>query len=290
MSTKISLSGNDAKKINSGEIWQFNLASEMFDEQLSDLITVSIPKYPRRIDFVNVTSEFQVQSVESYQGTEYRISSYKSEAIKGNRTTNKVTIKLNSSPTSIRVNDLMNVTASSGPLASLNNRNYRITSKDQKRPYVSIEVEKSRVGVGSGSVNPSVNSIKEIIKIATGKRYRISLENNYINAFLYNEYAKDIAIFAYSQSSDPITTGTEKKLMNDKTAIGSNPPSYSAVIDAFGNKQAYASFFDNANGNNIEFYVAIARYIKNKDNTWSGTWLQLDDSNNPIWKKASRPV
>lgn len=289
MSVKISLSGDGKRAFGPGDIVSLSLKSDMLGEKKSEFIDFVIPKYPRRIDFVQVSLGAAAADFEVLANTQYGITNYRSVHLTGTQT-NRVTFRVTPAPTRLKRNDLVNVTAGPGNLASINSENYRIVSKDQTRPYVSIIVPRHLVAVGSGPITASANFLTEIIKLAKGKVYTIAIERGYVSTLLYNDYVRDYLIFAYRQSAQPLTPSDRKKSVLDDTIVEFEPPPYSETLDAnFKKRERYLFFADNSNGNYIEFFVAVARYIRAGD-SWVGDWLHQGPGQAPIWAKAKRPV
>jgi len=289
VSLKISLPTDPKTKFNPGDEVTIGFKSYLLGDKRSELIKFIIPKFPKRIDFVKVNLGTSLADFEVLANTQYGITSYRSVHLAGTQT-NRVTFRLSPAPTRLKRNDLMNVTAGVGGLAGINSENYKIASKDQTRPYISVIVPRHLVAVGSGTVDPSANYLTEIIKLAKGKMYTIAIERGYVKTLQYNDYVRDYLIFAYRQSANQLTPSDKKRFVLDNSIVEFEPPPYSSTLDAnLKKREKYLFFADNSDGNYIEFFVAVARYIRRGDQ-WFGDWLHQGPRQAPIWAKAQRPV
>lgn len=275
---------------NPGETIDFRVSADIYGDRISPIMSFTVPKFPPLITFSTLRLIDTPASTENYTNKQYGITAYRSQTT-SDRNRNKVSLKLNS-VNNLTKNDRINITSTSGPLTALNGNNYSITEVDVRNQRIVFLVPKNVLGVGSGSVNATFNSVSEIVggKITKGKRYTLSIDKKFFNSLLYTEYAKDILIFSYIQSKDKIDTGDTKRLMSNNDTINElTPPSYSTVLSEYGKRQSYTKFLSDDNGANVEFYIAVARYIQ-VDGVWTRRWLHQRANKTAIWAKAPKAV
>lgn len=184
--------------------------------------------------------------------------------------------------------------------AGLNNVPAIVLNSDGKLNYVDLAINNSynlnnNSGNGPGTVTEVQKKIKEqdiTVSLNMGDPKK-SFANTYLVAeksikTLKKGNVEDIIIYAYKQFKEGTRSTTKYKLMiNDEEINLKTPPKKNDIIEYQKTPDVYKKSFkvNDAEGQKILCYVAIARYIYN-GTSWEGEWLQTNASNEVIWGQA----
>jgi hypothetical protein len=164
--------------------------------------------------------------------------------------------------------------------------------------------EKRADGVPRSTGLSAVNIVyrTESKVVTTGKDFTIFIKDNEIkNNLTDRDTAKDLYVYAYVQSNNPITEKSVKKLFAKRDVLISPSASAPRYVDV--RETGKSSIFPppeiengaNSNmnrvldseGKNVQLYVAIARYTYN-GSSWDADWLQKDENGNAIWGRVAK--
>ena len=153
---------------------------------------------------------------------------------------------------------------------------------------------------GLSSVNIVYRTESKVV--TTGKDFTIFIKDNEIkNNLTDRDTVKDLYVYAYVQSNNPITEKSVKKLFAKRDVLISPSASAPRYVDV--RETGKSSTFPppeiengaNSNmnrvldseGKNVQLYVAIARYTYN-GSSWDADWLQKDENGNAIWGRVAK--
>jgi len=153
---------------------------------------------------------------------------------------------------------------------------------------------------GLSSVNIVYRTEAKVV--TTGKDFTIFIKDNEIkNNLTDRDTVKDLYIYAYAQSNNPITEKSVKKLFAKRDVLISPSASAPRYVDV--RETGKSSTFPppeiengaNSNmnrvldseGKNVQLYVAIARYTYN-GSSWDADWLQKDENGSAIWGRVAK--
>lgn len=148
---------------------------------------------------------------------------------------------------------------------------------------------------------------------------RLSLNSNLSQSLINQETVRDIIVYAFSQF-DPKSKKVPPRYYIERKSDGTvktdtdlevknSPLSYNKAVELFlnNNKQkfSYASLkFDPKEGSRVVFFATVIRYVRGRGGVWKAMdqvditsdndgptklprgWLQLNESNKPIWARA----
>lgn len=298
MPEKISISGDGKSTLMPKDNVQFRIKTYLGSPQTSTFLEFDVPAWPSLITKTGLTYEYVTRNIDVFdENSEYNITNYLVGTFNANY--ERLTLKLQSTPSKIKVGDDVFITASSGALAPINGNTLKVipsikSTKGEK--YIDLKVSASVFSVGAkGSVTASVNSIKEVKSTKTVRDYTIRLNggSNSLQSFMYNDYVRDVLVFGVSTVStinmsnkkeSPIyiikPSGPGTPLIDRATA-----PPYSDITQFL--KKPATILTTSLLDKNIalKLYCGIARYKKVGEN-WSGEWLQKDDKGLAILAEA----
>jgi len=182
---------------------------------------------------------------------------------------------------------------------------------------INIEIERTSQNKGNNVGIVVSNNNKIVIekkKNYSMKKATIDVGNDkdFIET-LYNVTGStrviDVVIYAFSQyktgernSIKYLMSDSKKDIINRTVLSDMSPPSFSTISGSRAQNSAYSYYTDGDPtqnfkciashidavkfGENLEFYVAVARYYKNGLDEWYGEWIQKDKDENAIWRKV----
>lgn len=173
------------------------------------------------------------------------------------------------------------------------------------------------------NVTAAQNSLR--VELKTNQKNNVielNMNSTLVENLINQTTVRDIIVYTFSQfnpSSSSVpdryyiernSNGTVKK--NNDLKVGSRPLGYKRANDLFINagkqKFKYSSLkFDPKDGSRLVFFATVVRYLRNSNGTWfpasqkditddseipEGSkepppgWLQLNESNKPVWARA----
>lgn len=220
---------------------------------------------------------------------------------KVNKTHYKLKFKLSSAKAAgdLKVGESVLLASSDSKLSQLNGKGFNILSSE-KNDDNTIIILAINNDYTPGSPFPGVvtanGTLTEISKVVKEQEFTVSIPKRVHEGLITKKQlgaspdigdVEDFVIYAYKRYTKDTNATIKKKLMNNDNEINdNNPPSHDSVVD-FRDKPSYSKKFEIDDEKNIEFYITIARYKYTKDG-WTGEWLQVNSSDNPIWKRAKK--
>lgn len=295
---KISVSGDGVNSFVPGDNVKLSLQTQILDEILtSKFIDFNIPKDPKNIQKVEVTlsSDDIKIPVTTLGATSVTVTQYKSEGIENQPHLRKVTLlcATGTNMTNFKINDRIAITATGGSqLSALNGGTYIIQQVLVKTRRIVINPTFSGNQLVFASLTGTNSFVKSTTTQHNGKRYVVTVDNEYIKEFLYNDAFRDIIIFAYSEKESlGELPGSKILLVNSPNVqIAEDrdlPPNYSDVA-GYEKKSVYRVDLLNKPNTYYIFYVAVARY-QYVNGSWTPySWVHKDTANKTMWKLARR--
>ena len=148
------------------------------------------------------------------------------------------------------------------------------------------------------AVSPANNKISLTSKVTIKKTaYQIKTNKERIGDRLIKiGNVHDILVFAYKQYDGPLNSKVKMNYLEIDGTLqkdevkNSEPLAYSKAKDLFvkNNKQIlnFTKRFDPKDGKKFIVYATVARYITNSTGGGTGSWLQINTNDEPIWARA----
>ena len=294
---KLSISGDGISSFLPGDDVRLTLRTQIFNDILiSRFINFRIPKDPRILSERQVIlSSDDIKIPVSTNIGSIQLTRYKSERITNQAHLRKVTIEC-ATGTNMSVfkrNDAIRITATGGSqLADLNGNTYIIQTVFPKVRQIVINPTFSGTQLTFTNLTGTNSISRTVIVQHDGKDYKVTVDNDYVNEFLFNDEFRDIIIFAYSVKNNLSDLESNKRLMINTSVVidetpNALPPAYSNIV-GYEKKSVYkVPLVSNSNSYYI-FSVAVARY-KNVNGSWTPyAWVHKDSADKTIWKIARR--
>ena len=296
---KLSISGDSKSSFQPGDIVKFRVQSDMFGTNVSPLIEFRVPNIPPSINKANVeyTKNDFFKTVEGVQYSYVGVPKYRVDSTK-NKNLRRLTIQL---PTAFSVTDLKSVIKgtkvkldigshiSVAGILVLDNVEITVDTKSGTNKTLSFLINKSNynITITSGWTTTTIPSNDLVIykeyssadKIAM-TRYTVSVKNDYNKYLSYNSYVHDFIVTYYEK---PDTVGTTL-VSSTYPFEPKNPPPHQYMLDNFLFKGKPVSnksleFKKTSALDGIKFFVAVARYIYNEQNSaWEGYWIHINEN------------
>jgi len=297
---KLSISGDSKNSFQTGDIVKFRIQSDMFGTNISPLITFRVPNIPPSINKANVeyTKNDFFKTVEGVQWTYVGVPKYRVDSTK-NKNLRRLTIQL---PIAFSATDLKSVIKgtkvkldigshiSVAGILVLDNVEITVDTKSGTNKTLSFLINKNNynITITSGWTSTTIPSNDLVIykeyssadKIAM-TRYTVSVKNDYNKYLSYNSYVHDFIVTYYQKPEEVATTLVSSTYPFDPK----NPPPHQHMLDNFlfkgkpvSNKSIQFKKTD-IPAEGIKFFVAVARYIYNEQNSaWEGYWIHIDEN------------
>ena len=300
---KLSLSGDSKNSFIPGDIVRFNLKADVFGERVSPIIQFTVPGIPPRIDKsivtyrtagINVSYTLQQMSVVQYRCKKL------SDATRTRAQRNTLTLIFSDFVNP--ANDLISARtriklSTTNIFPVLNNQTFTITDKTNSdtEKSISLTVTNTQVpvtGITTLGVAQTIAVLDGTGNSKSGKRYTVSVGQDYQKYLMYNDYVRDYIVFYYQPS------GGLPKLMSTSNPlpIDYDFPPLNTVVNSnftFGttNKrpvQSKSIDLSDTDAERVRFFVGVARYIYDQERSfWDGFWLHKDENGKAIIAEAS---
>jgi hypothetical protein len=148
------------------------------------------------------------------------------------------------------------------------------------------------------NVNPNNHRITlQSTSVAKKTSFRITTSKDNIgNKLIRTGNVHDILVFSYRQYNGELNSkvkrrylGVDGVVQNDEVN-NSKTLSYSKAKDLYlkNDKQIlnFTKRYDPKDGKKFIVHATIVRYIRKSDGSWEGSWLQVNNNEEPIWARA----
>lgn len=291
--------------------YSFQLSKTLAEEEISYSLDLSVPKYATRMDKVQLSFKkvstvprpTQVANSASFYITKYAVQSKDNN----NKSTVRFFVNSTNYSTLAAKDKIFFSTNSASALKDFNTSSAIVNSvsfgTSQKYIDVVNMVSSSFTPSSSGNAgstqtypSPYTNYFIEVNKITNYDTYAIYIDNgnDFRNQLMWNDYVRDIIIFAqaYADTSAVPADSLKKKIVYLDTDVDDNqPPTYASIVDYFGKKSliSITEIWSTAPSGTRYFWAAVARY-KKINGAWVGQWLHVDENKKPIWTDKAKDM